>query len=266
MDHTTATEYRDSIIQLAEDAEAELTQGFMSLAILPFREADQTLKRVQQMPFTNAILPRAIIPYGYPGDFQSICEPKPGVAYGYKLGAFSPAQNLTQNSTHNGADLSRFSRLAKDLYWPFFVVEFKAPAMGGNIYAAENQCAGGGSASLLACQTLHSIASKANNNSADPTDAVAYSAAIDGATARLFVHWYDAGSDKYRLERFHHYDLNRPEDIQKLHLHTKNIVGWGVGSRLEKIKAALDVIFEEQMRTIQPPTKEHTEPLSPPIS
>lgn len=52
------------------------------------------------------------------------------------------------------------------------------------------------------------------------------------------------GDETYCLERIHHYDLNRPEDIQKFQLHTKNIVDWGVSSRLTKIRAALDVILD----------------------
>lgn len=265
MDDTTATENRDKIIQLGEDAGAELSHGFMTMDILPSKAAEKTLKRVQQMPFTNAILPRVMIPDGLSVAIQTICQPKPDVAYGYTLQGFTPSQQITQRGTVNGVNLSKFSRLAKDLYWPFLVVEFQAPAVGGNIYVAENQCAGGGSASLLASQTLHSIASQAND-SADPTNSVAYSAAIDGAAANLQVHWYDAGDETYCLERIHHYDLNRPEDIQKFQLHTKNIVDWGVGSRLEKIRAALDVILTEEMRKKQLQKKRPAEPLSPPIS
>lgn len=64
MDDTTATENRDKIIQLGEDAEAESSHGFLTMDILPSKAAEKTLKRVQQMPFTNAVLPRAIIPDG----------------------------------------------------------------------------------------------------------------------------------------------------------------------------------------------------------
>lgn len=272
MDDKTATESRDKIIQLAEDAEAELSHGFMTMDILPSKAAGTVLNRVQQMPFTNAILPRAIIPDGLLVAIQSICEPKPDVAYGYALHGFTPSQQITQRSTVNGTNLSKFSRLAKDLYWPFLVVEFKAPAVGGNMYVAENQCAGGGTASLLACQTLYSVAAasqqandSANNTTTSDlmTDSVAYSAAIDGAAANLLVHWYDAEDQSYRLERIHHYDLNRPEDIQKFQLHTKNIVDWGLGSRLEQVKAALDSILTEEMKKNQSKIKRRAESLSP---
>lgn len=265
IDDTTATENRDRIIQLGEDAEAELSYGFMTMDILPPKAAEKNLKRVQQMPFTNAILPRAIIPDGLSVAIQTICEPKPDVAYGYTLQGFTPAQQITQRSTVSGANLSKYSRLAKDLYWPFFIVEFKAPAVGGNIYAAENQCAGGGSASLLASQTLYTVASQ-TNDPADLTDSVTYSAAIDGAAANLQVHWYEAGDGTYYLERIHHYDLNRPEDIQKFQMHTKNIVDWGFSSRLKKIRIALDVILAEEIRKKQLQIKRPGGPLSPPIS
>ena len=265
IDNTTATQNRDKIIQLQEHAEAGLSYGFMSMDILPPEAAEKNLKRVQQIPFTNAILPRAIIPDGLSVAIQTICEPKPDVAYGYTLQGFTPSQQITQRGTINGANLSKCSRLAKDLYWPFFVVEFKAPAVGENIYVAENQCAGGGSASLLASQTLYTIASQAHDP-ADLTDCLAYSAAIDGAAANLQVHWYEAGDGTYCLERIHHYDLNRPEDIQKFQMHTKNIVDWGICSRLKKIRAALDVILGEEIKKKQLQIKRPGEPLSPPVS
>ena len=162
-------------------------------------------------------------------------------------------------------DLSKYSRPAKDLYWPFFIVEFEAPAAGGNIYAAANQCAGGGSASLLAAHALYTVASQ-GNYVADVTDSVAYSAAIDGDAANLHVHWYEVGDGTYYLERIHRYNFDRPDDIQKFQQHTKNIVDWGLGTRLEKIKRALDVILEEELEKKQQQMKRHGEPLSPSTS
>ena len=176
MHDLTATQIRDNLIQLGEDAETDLRQGFMAMGILPSKAAGKTLKRVQRMPFSNAVLPRVTIPYGLSAAIQAICEAKPDVAYGYTLQAFTPTQQITQRSTVNGEKLSRFSRLAKDLYWPFFIVEFSALAVGGNIYFAENQCAGGGSAFLLASQTLQSVA-PLPDDFADTMSFVTYSAA-----------------------------------------------------------------------------------------
>ena len=116
MNDTIATQNRDKVIQLGEDAEANFSHGFMTMDILPSKAAGKTLKRVQQMPFTNVILPRAIIPDGLSVAIQTICEPKPDIAYGYTLQGFTPSQQITQRSTVNRANLSRFSRLAKDLY------------------------------------------------------------------------------------------------------------------------------------------------------
>ena len=90
--------------------------------------------------------------------------------------------------------------------------------------------------------------------------------AIDGASANLQVHWYDAGDETYCLERIHHYDLNRPQDIQKFHLHTRDIVAWGVNSRLEEIKAALDRILTEEIKKKQEQMKRPAKPLSSPVS
>lgn len=265
MDDATATKLRDTIIQLGEDAEAELGHGFVAMDVLPPKAEERKLKRTQQMPFTNTTLPRAIIPEGLSVTIQTICEPKPGVAYGYTLQGFTPSQQIAQRSTVNGVDLAKHSRPAKDLYWLFFVVEFKAPAVGGNIYAAASQCAGGGSAAVMAVQTLCTAASQPND-STHLTDSIAYSAAIDGAAADLHIHWYEAGDETYCLQRIHHYDLNRPEDIKKLRIHAKNIVDWGLGSRLEKIGTALDVILTKERKIRQAELKRRGEPLSPSVS
>lgn len=265
IDNATATKIRDEIIQLEEDGETALRHRFINMGVLPSKAAGENLKRVQQLPFTDAILPRAIIPDGISVAIQPICVPKPDVAYGYTLQGFTDSQQITQKCTIDGVDLSNCSRLAKDLYWPFFVVEFEAPAMGGNIYVAENQCAGGVSASLLASQTLYTIASQAHDP-ADVTDSVAYSAATDGAGANLLIHWYEVGDGEYCLQRIRHYDLNRSEDIQSFQMHCKNIVDWGVGSRLEKIRAALDAIMAEEIKKEQLQTKRPGEPSSTPLS
>jgi len=53
--------------------------------------------------------------------------------------------------------------------------------------------------------------------------------------------------------------LNRPEDIKKLRIHAKNIVDWGLGSRLEKIGTALDVILTKERKRRQAELKRRGE-------
>ncbi|MCJ1240996.1 hypothetical protein MMC14_009000 [Varicellaria rhodocarpa] len=85
IDNATATKIRDKIIQLGEDAEAELRDGFLTMDILPPKAVDKKLKRTQQMPFKNATLPRGDLPRGLPVAIQTICEPRPDVTYSYTL-------------------------------------------------------------------------------------------------------------------------------------------------------------------------------------
>jgi len=56
--------------------------------------------------------------------------------------------------------------------------------------------------------------------------------------------------------------LGRPEDIQKLQMHARNIVDWGLGSRLEKIKTALDEILTKQFEEKQSQMKRPGGPLT----
>ena len=49
-------------------------------------------------------------------------------------------------------------------------------------------------------------------------------------------------------------------------MHTKNVVDWGVKSRLKKIRAALDAILAKEVKEKQIQIKWPGEPLSPPVS
>ena len=265
MDYTTAKGMQEKFIQARNHAEAGLTIGFLTTGILPAEAPEMNLSRIHQMPFTNATLPRANVPETLSVTIQSICQPKPDVAYGYTLEGIESSQQIAQNSTFSGVDLSKYSRPAKDFYWPFFVVEFKAPSVGGTVFAAENQCAGGGSALLMAAHALYTAALQAKA-CVDLADSIAYSAAIDGAIVNLHVHWYDAGRKKYYLEEVRNYNFKRHKDIQKFYMHTRNIVDWGLGERLEKIKTALDVILADDIKKKQGQKKRAGGPLSRPTS
>ncbi|MCJ1244054.1 hypothetical protein MMC30_001251 [Trapelia coarctata] len=263
-------------IQLLEDeAEMKMGQQLQEWGLLP-KDSDgvKYLKITEGLPFkSKAVVPCATIPQGFSNSIQPIVEPRPDIAYGYKVDGFNNQQALSLFSTIGGVDLAKVAMPAKDLYWPFLVVEFKALATGGNIYFATNQCAGDGSACVKGAHTLFEFALQAAKNQGPDSpssqavgdsgqlEPIAYSAAIDGKVAELFIHWYEPENNRYHLRMIQDYHLTRPDEMSEFRAHMRNVVDWGTTSRLEKVKNALDAVFEDQTRAGQ-----RKRPASPPSS
>lgn len=128
MDDAMTTQIRDKIIQLGEDAEAALSREFLAMDVLPSKGEGGRLKHVQRMPFIDATLPKSQYHY-FRGCFKHL-----SIHLRAKIGrrlwlstpkqSFTSSQPITQRGTISGVDLSKYSRPAHDLCWPFFLVAF----------------------------------------------------------------------------------------------------------------------------------------------
>ena len=262
-----AAEICEQILMRGDDAESAMEGLLPENGILPRDRRDdprshEHLRYVRRMPYSKAFpFPKPIIPDDILADIktniQSITIPCPDIAYGYTVEGFSSNQQLAQGSAIRGVDLNTVSMPAKDLFWPFFVVEFKALSTGGNIYYATNQCAGGGAVSVKAMEVLYDLASQVSDDFSDPLGTVAYSAAIDGELAIMYIHWFEDG--KHCMERMDIYLLSRPAELIAFHRQVRNIVDWACSTRLDKIKSALDVVLTGGPKGVK-------RPLSPPVS
>ena len=167
-----------------------------------------------------------------------VSVPFPDYAYGYSREAFDPIQAafLAQ---------SRIYKLATDLMCPFFIIEGKSQSHGGNCWQASNQCAGGGSACVVAALALHEEQADPAEDGLQTADFVAFSLAIDNVSAILYVHWCEAPGN-YFLQNVQEYHISKPRDLMKLATHLENIMAWGMGTRLTKIKNTVSNIIEEK--------------------
>lgn len=181
-------------------------------------------------------------------EFATISQPKPDLAYGYQECVFDVQETdmfYTVMTTEEGhpVNLRTISQPAPEIFWPFLIVEAKAQAKGTNCYQASNQCAGGGSSCLNSIATLNELARQATGKESPCADSVAYSLAIDSEMAILYIHWREFPTS-YFLQRIDTYLVRKSSDLVRLSTHLRNIVDWGLGTRLEQVRASLNDLSE----------------------
>jgi hypothetical protein len=136
--------------------------------------------------------------------------------------------------------IPNYAQACVDLYFPFFIVEFKSAAgTGGSVWAAANQCAGGSVVCLQAVDQLNKVLGEAEAASCNHVANFCYSLAIDNNLAQLHVSWKD-GTD-FHIQRVASFLLSDPEHFIRLHRYVAAILEWGQG-RLGDIRLALDYI------------------------
>ena len=173
--------------------------------------------------------------------FPKIVRSKPDYTYGYDEQCFDLKQLsllLLYNIYH----------IAAGLICPFLVIEGKSQACGLNVWQASNQCAGAGSACVKAALTLSSQLPDQAQNCLEEIDCTSYSVAVDTTLAMLYVHWSDAPG-QYTLQCVDQYLIRKPADLIWLQTHLRNIVTWGMGPRLEKIKQSVNAILDSQNKS-----------------
>ncbi|KAI9842749.1 MAG: hypothetical protein M1837_006932 [Sclerophora amabilis] len=248
-----------SIETFQTSSEASLGQ-FYGLKIFPLLEdrvAHTGLKQNQQLPLDNYVIPYRAPLVGARTEYHAAVPcPIPDLLYGFEHDCFDSEERLTQECNLDGVDLTRISHPSRDLYWPFFVVEFKSQVSRGNVWRATNQCAGGGSACVKALEALLEISSpwlpgreENHDGRVDGTSSrsLVYSVAVDDQLAVLNVHWFDVLKQEFHLQRIATYILTDPTDVQQFCTRVKGILEWGLATRLPQIKEALRTIYEERI-------------------
>ena len=170
--------------------------------------------------------------------YPKIVKARPDFAYGYSKLCFDPKQLsfLLRSSIYH---------IAAGLICPFLVIEGKSQACGLNVWQASNQCAGAGSACVKAALTLSEQLPDQAKDGLEEIDCTSYSVAVDTALAMLYVHWSDAPG-QYTLQCVDQYLIRKPADLIRLQTHLRNIVTWGMGPRLKKIKLSVNAILDSQ--------------------
>ncbi|KAI9793410.1 MAG: hypothetical protein M1816_000302 [Peltula sp. TS41687] len=110
---------------------------------------------------------------------------------------------------------------------------------------------------------------RCKSNKIQPTDSAAFSIAMSGTEARLYVSWKHDELNYY-MQRIDGFLLYEPEHYLKFRKYVQNIIDWGKDKRLNEIRDSLDCLLEESRhrtsapKPLQPLSDSSTKPKSLP--
>jgi hypothetical protein len=192
-----------------------------------------------------------------PHSYYRVVQPVPDVAYGYTRDAFTEPQwtqiaNMGKSAVANN----------EGLVFPFLVVEMKAdgPHGSGSLWVATNQCLGGAALCVNLATDLYQLPSSYSDAEVRQRDGAAFSIALSGTEARLFITWrQDAAST--RTQRVGHYLVQRHADLIELRKNVLNIFDWGRTERLQRISHTLDETVEARRMASSAQAKSRPSPV-----
>ncbi|KAI0406291.1 hypothetical protein F4802DRAFT_109555 [Xylaria palmicola] len=247
--------YMQELSFLADGCTEADVECFLADAVFP-NALDPTYGRSSGLEIAkSALMSSHLIPNNPDTPFR-VTQPKPDVLYGYCNNiAFTEAQRQAQSSLYPRS--ARFAvATAQGLRFPFFTVEFKAAGgTRGDLWVAVNQCAGASSACLSIIARLNEALRK--SGSKQRVDNVSYSVAVDNNTAQLYVAWKGDDDPKYHLQQVGTFVLSREEEFKSFRRQVRDIVHWGMGTRLAQIRDAMDSICEEKGKKATEHAKAH---------
>ena len=229
-------------------AESEVEKYF-STHIFPNPESTDALKRTDRQPMAKRTVPIAASQY-------KVSNPVPDMLYGYDRHYAFPQQQgqLISMGTEVVAN-------SQNLLYPFFVIEFKGdgPSGGGNLWAATNQCLGGAASCVHMVERLNLQLEQCTSGKASPIKSVAFSIAMSGTEARLFVSWKH-DKLRYYMASIKSFLLQPPDHLREFSKYVLNIIDWGGGKRLDDIRSSLDTLREESRRRSSEAAKSRPSP------
>jgi hypothetical protein len=181
-----------------------------------------------------------------------VSGPIPDMLYGYNhIAAFTGAQRSQLSALGNTMVANN-----QNLVCPFFVVEFKGD---GALWVATNQCLGGSASCVNIAEHLNRQLRHCKASEIQPINSAAFSIAMNGTEARLYVSWNHNDLDYY-MGRVKSFLLQEPEHYIEFRKYVRNIIDWGKDKRLNEIRASLDRLLEEGRKTTSEAAKSRQPP------
>ncbi|KAI9054230.1 hypothetical protein LZ554_001398 [Drepanopeziza brunnea f. sp. 'monogermtubi'] len=187
------------------------------------------LKRVDNLPMLSHAVPSTNPSF-------KVSDPKPDMVYGYGPGAFPQREQSTSMGKEAMAN-------SEGLLYPFFVIEFEAD----RLWVATNQCLGASATCINIAQSLSNRLKQCESDQVRKLDSAAFSIAMNGTEARLYISWKHSELDYY-TRKVDSFLLERPEDYGRFRKIVRNIIDWGRIKRLGEIRSSLDDLLEESGR------------------
>lgn len=175
------------------------------------------------------------------GSKHKVSNPVPDMLYGYsRHGAF--AQQQPQLNSMGREPVAN----NQGLIYPFFVIEFKGdgPTGGRTMWAVTNQCLGGSASCVNIVERFNRQLRQCKSDAVCPINSAAFSIAMSGTEARLYISWKHNDLDYY-MANVQSFLLQDPEHYLKFRKYVLNIIDWGKDRRLNEIRISLDALLEE---------------------
>ena len=176
-------------------------ENYFKANIFPDPESSDSLYRIDKNLMAKHTVPDA-------GSKLKVSTPWPDMLYGYsRLGAFTYGQQAQLISIGNEIVAN-----TQYLIFPFFVIEFKAdgPGGSGSMWVATNQCLGGSTSCVNIAERLNRQLGQCKNKEVKPIDSAAFSIAMNGREARLYISWKQNELDYY-MRKVKSFSLQEPE-------------------------------------------------------
>ncbi|KAI1119947.1 hypothetical protein F5Y10DRAFT_259327 [Nemania abortiva] len=235
-------------LQWSGAGESQVEQHFRS-TIFPFFSITESLQRSDKQPITKHAVPTT-------GSKLRLSNPIPDMLYGYNRQAAFPQQQAQLISIGAANVANR-----QDLLYPFFAIEFKGdgPSGVGSLWVATNQCLGDSTSCVNIAERLNNQLDQCRSNEAHSINSAAFSIAMNGTEARLYVSWKH-DKHRYYMKSVESFLLQRPEHYLEFRKYVLNIINWGKNKRLAEIRNSLDILLEETRKKASEAAKSRQPP------
>ncbi|CAF9941375.1 MAG: hypothetical protein HETSPECPRED_003219 [Heterodermia speciosa] len=223
------TEAVNTAIQIADSPEGNV-YDLQDTAMLPIKRSK--VGRGGNTPWFPDGLPRNDV-YGIP-----LAAPKADIHLGYPIDHNSGWTDK-EDAVIDHVAARRLTKPAKGNCFPFFTLELKSEAMGGNLWQAENQAAGSGASCVNATRWVFREAYPSRDQSV--MKSIAFSACVTQRLAIFYVHFYSAEKSQHYMSWIATCETMR--HVQKSNHLVENILEHCLGARQTNIRTALGQLY-----------------------
>ena len=250
IDEVSAQELTATAKRLRRSAEDDIVQDLgIPLLISRLKTlSDQRVSSVSGQPWINFV--PVPLDASISGDEPPLAKPKPDKSFGYSSQAFTRDQRASIRLLTNPSTGASYVMPYEDLYFPFLNFEYKSQVKGGSMTVATDQAANAGA---VVGHGLTELAQRASEwKSLDYNEPQFFSIVMDHKLVQINVHWLrhnaSDGQFSFHVHELSEYLLRDPNTIGIIQRAVKNIVDWGLQTRLPMICKELDAYREKLSR------------------
>ncbi|OJJ68046.1 hypothetical protein ASPBRDRAFT_47562 [Aspergillus brasiliensis CBS 101740] len=183
-------------------------------------------------------------------------NPRPDICVGIADESLANALRSRQvaNAKYLLNDLQEFRRLISDpgvtplyLRFPFFLVEAKSGATGGNLYQAQNQAAVGGASAIGMLKQLYKACK--GPSMLDTHQLLIFSVTTEGPACELWVHFWDEADGSYCMANIDMWRTTHKERAVDFVTKLSSILNWGSSTYQDNVVEKLICLSSHDTQT-----------------